>query len=147
MIDPIKVFITFRLAPELVEKVRTADPRIEITYEPDLLGQLRYPNDQHGTPIERTPEQEQRWLHNLSQAEIIFGYLNPRYASRIKELAPNLRWIQSPSAGIGQGAKRTGLTETDITLTEFGIEPPSIAGVVDVEDEAHLEVLFQATMI
>ncbi len=35
--------------------------------------------------------------------------------------------------------------ETDITLTEFGIEPPSIAGVVDVEDEAHLEVLFQAT--
>ena len=35
--------------------------------------------------------------------------------------------------------------ETDITLTEFGIEPPSIGGVVDVEDEAHLEVLFQAT--
>ena len=35
--------------------------------------------------------------------------------------------------------------ETDITLTEFGIEPPSIAGFVDVEDEAHLEVLFQAT--
>jgi hypothetical protein len=35
--------------------------------------------------------------------------------------------------------------ETDITLTEFGVEPPSIAGVVDVEDEAHLEVLFQAT--
>ena len=34
--------------------------------------------------------------------------------------------------------------ETDITLTEFGIEPPTIAGIVDVEDEAHLEVLFQA---
>jgi polyisoprenoid-binding protein YceI len=35
--------------------------------------------------------------------------------------------------------------ETDITLTEFGIEPPSIAGFVSVEDEARLEVLFQAT--
>jgi hypothetical protein len=35
--------------------------------------------------------------------------------------------------------------ETDITLTDFDIEPPTIAGVVDVEDEAHLEVLFQAT--
>jgi polyisoprenoid-binding protein YceI len=34
--------------------------------------------------------------------------------------------------------------ETDITLTEFGIEPPSIAGVVEVEDEARLEVLFRA---
>lgn len=35
--------------------------------------------------------------------------------------------------------------ETDITLTEFGIEPPSIGGFVTVEDEARLEVLFQAT--
>ncbi len=34
--------------------------------------------------------------------------------------------------------------ETDITLTEFGVEPPSIAGIVEVKDEAHLEVLFQA---
>ena len=47
-------------------------------------------------------------------------------------------------------ARRDGNTisatgETDITLTEFGIEPPSIGGFVEVEDEAHLEVLFQAT--
>ena len=40
MNDPINVFITFRLAPELVEKVQTAHPRINITYEPDLLGQF-----------------------------------------------------------------------------------------------------------
>ncbi len=90
MNDPIKTFITFRLAPELVEQVRTAHPLSVITYQPDLLGQLRYPNDQHGAPINRTPEQEQRWLHHLANAEIIFGYLNPQYASNIKELAPNL---------------------------------------------------------
>ncbi len=46
-------------------------------------------------------------------------------------------------------ARRDGNTisvtgETDITLTEFGIEPPSIASIVEVEDEARLEVLFQA---
>lgn len=46
-------------------------------------------------------------------------------------------------------ARKDGATisvtgETDITLTEYGIEPPTIAGVVEVEDEAHLEVLFQA---
>ena len=46
-----------------------------------------------------------------------FGYLSAKYASRIEELALNLKWIQSPSAGIGQAAKRTGLTETDIALT------------------------------
>ncbi|MGB5168498.1 MAG: YceI family protein [Acidimicrobiia bacterium] len=43
----------------------------------------------------------------------------------------------------GETISATG--EADITLTEFGIEPPSIAGFVNVEDEARLEVLFQAT--
>ena len=33
--------------------------------------------------------------------------------------------------------------ELDVTLTEFGIDPPRF-GFVQVEDEAHLEVLFQA---
>ena len=46
-------------------------------------------------------------------------------------------------------ARKDGATisvtgETDITLTDFGIEPPTIAGVVEVADEARLEVLFQA---
>ena len=117
MNENLNILITFHLAPELIEKVQAADPKVEITYEPGLLGKLRYPNDQHGAPVNRTPEEEQRWLGHLSRAEIIFGYLNAQYASRIQELAPNLRWIQSPSAGIGQAAKRTGLTETDITLT------------------------------
>ena len=113
----LKVLITFHLAPELVEKVRTADPKVEITYEPGLLGKPRYPNDQHGGPVERTPEEEQRWLNNLSRAEVIFGYLKDQYASRVVELAPRLKWIQSPSAGIGQMSKRNGLTETDVLLT------------------------------
>jgi phosphoglycerate dehydrogenase-like enzyme len=117
MNETLKILITFRLAPELVEKVRAADPQVEIIYEPRLLGRLRYPNDQHGGPVNRTPEEEQRWLDYLSKSEIIFGYLDDKYASRIGELAPRLKWIQSPSAGIGQMSKRTGLTETDILLT------------------------------
>jgi len=117
MKETLRTLITFRLAPELVEKIQAADPRVEIIYEPGLLGKLRYPNDQHGGPVNRTPEEEQRWLSHLSRADVVFGYLDAKYASRIQELAPNLRWIQSPSAGIGQSAKRTGLTETDIILT------------------------------
>ena len=57
MKESLNVFITFRLAPELIEKVQAADPRIEISYEPGLLGELRYPNDQHGTLVDRSPEQ------------------------------------------------------------------------------------------
>jgi phosphoglycerate dehydrogenase-like enzyme len=117
MKESLKIFITFHLAPELMEKIWAADPRIEIIYEPELLGKLRYPNDQHGGPVDRAPEEERRWLDHLSSADVIFGYLKDHYGSRIEELAPNLQWIQSPSAGIGQMVKRTGLTETDIILT------------------------------
>lgn len=34
--------------------------------------------------------------------------------------------------------------ELDIVLTDFGIEPPSVGGFVNVEDSARLEVLFSA---
>ncbi len=35
--------------------------------------------------------------------------------------------------------------ELDIVLTDYGIEPPSVGGFVNVEDSARLEVLFSAT--
>ena len=117
MNESLKVYITFHLAPELIEKVKMADPRMEITYEPELLGKPRYLNDQHGGPVERTPEEEQRWLEHLSKAEIVFGYLDEHYLSRIEDLAPKLKWIQSPSSGVGQRAKRTGITESKVLLT------------------------------
>jgi len=60
----------------------------------------------------------------------------------ITSTARELTW-QVEARKDGDTISVTG--ESDIILTEFGIEPPSIAGVVDVEDEAHLEVLFQAT--
>ena len=34
--------------------------------------------------------------------------------------------------------------ELDIVLTDFGIDPPSVGGFVNVEDSARLEVLFSA---
>ena len=34
---------------------------------------------------------------------------------------------------------------TDIVITDFGFDPPSIAGIVTVEDEARLEVVFSAS--
>lgn len=60
----------------------------------------------------------------------------------INTIALPLTWLVEARKD-GSTISVTG--ETDITLTEFGIEPPSIAGIVAVEDEARLEVLFQAT--
>ncbi|HUS78190.1 MAG TPA: D-2-hydroxyacid dehydrogenase [Patescibacteria group bacterium] len=117
MSGKLKVLMTFHITPELVEKIRNVDPRVEIIYEPELLGEPRYMNDQHGGSVKRTPAQEKRWLELLGEAEIILGYISRPYASELPRLAPNLRWMQSPSAGIGQSVKRAGWTETDIMFT------------------------------
>ena len=55
-----KLFISFNIDPLLIEKIKQANPDIEILYDPSLLGKPRYKNDQHGAPIERTPEQEEK---------------------------------------------------------------------------------------
>ena len=109
--------ITYHLADDLVERVRNADPRVEVLYEPELLGEPRYMNDQHGSQVERTPLQEERWLELLDQADIIFGYISRPYAPKLTELAPKVKWIQSPSAGIASAVKRAGWDKTDILLT------------------------------
>jgi len=117
MVDSLKIFITFHIDPELVDQIKAVDPRLEILYDPDLLGKPRYQNDQHGSRINRTPEQEAIWLKYLKEADIIFGYVARPYSPKIMEYAPNLKWVQSPSAGIAQAVKRSGWDKTDLLLT------------------------------
>ena len=116
MSDQIKILISFHIAPELVKKIKAVDPRIQIIYDPSLLGKPRYLNDQHGALIQRTPEQEDRFKQMMRDAEILFGYV-PREYSDIKRYFPSLKWNQSPSAGIGWGIYKRGWTETDIIFT------------------------------
>jgi hypothetical protein len=52
----VKTLITFHIAQELLEKIKGL-PDIEVMYDPSLLGKPRYQNDQHGSPLNRTPEQ------------------------------------------------------------------------------------------
>ena len=91
MSDQIKILISFHIAPELVKKIKAVDPRIQIIYDPSLLGKPRYLNDQHGAPIQRTPEQEHRFKQMMRDAEILFGYV-PREYSDIKRYFPSLKW-------------------------------------------------------
>jgi glyoxylate/hydroxypyruvate reductase A len=113
----VRILVTFHISPELLEKIRAVDSGVEIFYDPSLLGKPRYMNDQHGAPIERSPEQEQRLREMMAQTEVLFGYVPRGYGREIKRFFPLLRWNQSPSAGIGWGAKKNGWTETDIDFT------------------------------
>ncbi|MEZ4635923.1 MAG: D-2-hydroxyacid dehydrogenase [Caldilineaceae bacterium] len=103
------------LEPELVARVEAVDARVRVLNEPDLLGAPRYIAD-HTSPIERTPEQRERWHALLSQAEVMFDF-DRGTVNQLAQLAPNLKWLQATSAGIGQLVKQSGLADTGIVFT------------------------------
>jgi len=109
MTDKPSVLITSYLEPEYVAQIRAEVPGVEVIYRPDLLGTPRYIAD-HNAPTQRTPEQESEWRALLAQADILFDF-DPTHRDDLPELAPNVQWIQSTSAGIGQFVKRVGYAE------------------------------------
>ncbi|HEU5101816.1 MAG TPA: D-2-hydroxyacid dehydrogenase, partial [Roseiflexaceae bacterium] len=98
------LLIASYLEPEYVARIRAVSPRLNVVYEPDLLAPPRYHAD-HYNQIDRTPEQEARWRELLGQAEILFDF-DYTHRQDLPDLAPNLRWLQSSSAGIGQFIRR-----------------------------------------
>lgn len=98
------VLIASYLEPEYVERIRAVSPRVQVVYEPDLLAPPRYHAD-HYNQIARTPEQEARWRELLGQADILFDF-DYTHREDLPDLAHNLRWLQSSSAGIGQFIRR-----------------------------------------
>lgn len=116
--DGVKVLIAFRLAPEYVNQIRELDPRVEVLYQPELLGDLRYPTD-HSAPVHRTPEEELRWRELLAQAEVMFGF-DYTHLADLPQVSPRLKWVQGTSTGIGQYIKKHGWDQTDIVFTTAG---------------------------
>jgi phosphoglycerate dehydrogenase-like enzyme len=111
----VNVLLASPLAADLVERIAAVDPRLRLTYRPDLLGEPRYPGD-HYPPIKRTDAQAAEWASLLREAEVILDVDQPS-APDIVRLAPRLRWIQSSSSGVGQWIKRLKLDETPIVVT------------------------------
>lgn len=99
------VLITTYLEPELVERIRQVDERLDVVYEEALIGAPRYAADHYNLP-KRTPEQEARWRELLGRADILFDF-DPTHRADLPEIATNVRWIQSTSAGIGQFVRRS----------------------------------------
>lgn len=114
--NPVVLIATY-LEPELVERVRRVDPRLEVLYDPDLLWRPRYPADHHGLEFPRTPEQEARWQGLLGRADILFDF-DPSHRRDLAALAPRVRWIQATSSGIGEFVRRMGY-DTSMPHTVF----------------------------
>ncbi len=111
----VNVLLASPLEPELVARLRSVDPRLAITYRPELVGAPRYPADHH-PPVQRTAAQAAEWAALLNDAEVLLDVDGPSmtdFAQRV----PNLRWIQASSSGIGEWVKRLGIVNSEIVVT------------------------------
>ena len=118
MAEKVNVMVTFRLEQEYIEEIKAVDPRVNLLYDPSMMGFPRYQS--HHVGFNGTPEQEKEWLKMMGKANIIFGYISPSQAKNLLEIAPNVKWIQSPSTGIGQMVNNSGLTNSNIIFTTAG---------------------------
>ena len=99
------ILIASYLESEHVERIQAIDKSIVVHYKPDLLRPPRYPADHNGNPITRTQEEESQWQTLLNKADILFDF-DQTHLTDLPDLAPNVKWIQATSAGIGQMVKR-----------------------------------------
>jgi phosphoglycerate dehydrogenase-like enzyme len=104
---PRTLFIASYLEPELVDRIRGLDARLEVLYSPELLAPPRYHADHGGSALVRPPDEEARWRALLARAEIMFDF-DRANAHELPALAPNVRWVQATSAGIGDYVRRMG---------------------------------------
>lgn len=113
-------FITSPLEPVYVERMRAVAPgSVTILYEPDLLPPTRYVADHNGVSgFFLNKEQQKRWDANLAQADILWDFPTvPSSGPGILELVPNLRWVQTTSAGVGPRVKALGLDTSEVIVT------------------------------
>ncbi|PPF78605.1 D-2-hydroxyacid dehydrogenase, partial [Subtercola sp. Z020] len=112
---PTKVLISTYLEPALVDRI-AAESDVEVLYAPELLPVPRYTADHGGARPELDEAGRQRWLGLLAQADVAFDF-DWNDPAALPTTAPNLRWIQATSAGIGAFMTRTGLDASGITVS------------------------------
>ncbi|MEV4619552.1 D-2-hydroxyacid dehydrogenase [Asanoa sp. NPDC049573] len=110
------VLIATYLEPDLVQRIASVDPALDVIYEPDLVPVPRYASDHTGTPRPLTPAEQDRWEKALAAADVAWDF-DWQAPADLPVRAPRLRWIQATSAGIGAFVQRTGLDRTDLTFT------------------------------
>src|SRR6185312_5189267 len=112
-----RVVIATPLEPELVERLRAVDKRLDIAYDAGLLPTPRWASDHIGDPsFVRTPEQEARFTELVAGAEIVLGYPreDPAQIAWLVRTAPQLRWVQATFAGAGQQLSAAGLAREEV---------------------------------
>jgi len=114
-----------------VDRIAAAEPeRVDVMYAPDLLPRPRYEADHYAPGPSLTDAERARWRSMVARAEISFDFDWERPAEMLAA-APNLRWVQSPSSGIGPMLERIGVMGSKLTVTNAaGIHAQPLAEFV-----------------
>ena len=114
------IFITTPLEDDQVARITAASmERAIVMHEPDLLPPARYVADHKGgANFLRTPEQQARWKARLAEANFLWD-LPPLDSLPMPDMAwaPNLRWVQTTSSGVGPTIEKFGLTKSDVIVS------------------------------
>jgi phosphoglycerate dehydrogenase-like enzyme len=113
----ISVLVASPLEVEEVERIRAAFPgRVRVVHEPELIPQPRYVADHSGTRPALGADGLAHWRELLREADVLFDFDWYEPAALARN-APNLRWVQATSSGIGEYLRRLGLDASPITFT------------------------------
>ncbi|MCC6791231.1 MAG: D-2-hydroxyacid dehydrogenase [Thermomicrobiales bacterium] len=126
------VMIATPLEAEHVERIAAVDPaRVEVIYRPDLMPSTTYQGDHNGPKgWARTPEAEREWRSLLRRADVLWDFSAEEGVDPFEQ-SPNLRWVQTTSAGVGQMVKRLGVADSDlIVTTASGVHGQALAEFV-----------------
>lgn len=115
MHNPLRILVCSYLEPDLVDRIR-AVPGVEVTNAPELLAVPRFPCDHNGARPDLDDAGRARWASLLAEADVCFD-IDWEDPAALPTRAPNLRWVQASSAGIGQFMARTGLASSPIAFT------------------------------
>jgi glyoxylate/hydroxypyruvate reductase A len=129
--DRVPVLIASWLDQRHVDRIAAAEPeRVEVLYAPELLPLPRYEADHYAKGRALSDADLARWRSLVARAEVSFDFDWDRPAELL-DCAPNLRWVQSPSSGIGPMLERIGVMGSRLTVTNAaGIHAQPLAEFV-----------------
>lgn len=126
----VRVLIATPIEARLVEMIASVDERLEVIYRADLVGDPRFIAD-HMAPATRSEAQAREWSRLLADTEILFDVDQPSVSVDLRSRAPNLRWVQATSSGVGEWIDSLGLRGTDVVVTNVaGIHAVPLAEFV-----------------
>jgi glyoxylate/hydroxypyruvate reductase len=116
MTAALNVLIASPLEAEHADRIASADRRVNLLYEPDLLPVPRYPSDHTGAARDLDAAALAKWSRLRAAADVSFDF-DWQAPAEIPANCPRLGWIQGTSAGIGGLLDRTGLVKSPIVFT------------------------------